>query len=180
MDIEDRSTRLAITFRSVMQAIAKPGRIETLTGEVPPAPLSVAAGAVLLTLADHDTPIHLAGKVECPDVESWIRFHCGAPIVGRSECMFAVGRWDDLAPLARYPLGSADYPDSSATLIVECAHVEARGVTLTGPGIREASALNLPERAAFQANHARFPCGLDFLFTAGDRVAALPRSTKIH
>jgi alpha-D-ribose 1-methylphosphonate 5-triphosphate synthase subunit PhnH len=42
------------------------------------------------------------------------------------------------------------------------------------------AALSLPEVAAFQANARAFPLGLDFLFTCGDRLAALPRSTRVE
>jgi alpha-D-ribose 1-methylphosphonate 5-triphosphate synthase subunit PhnH len=76
-------------------------------------------------------------------------------------------------------LGTAEYPDRSATLIVECESLEAAGARLTGPGIRGEARLDLPETEAFFANARRFPLGLDFYFTAGDRVAALPRSTKV-
>ena len=40
--------------------------------------------------------------------------------------------------------------------------------------------LNLPDTAAFRANRALFPLGLDFCFTAAERLAALPRSTKVE
>ena len=42
-----------------------------------------------------------------------------------------------------------------------------------------APALSLPEVPAFQANSAMFPLGLDFIFTCGDRLAALPRTTEV-
>ena len=42
----------ARAFRAALNALARPGRIEMLAGAVPPAPLSVAAGTLLLTLAD--------------------------------------------------------------------------------------------------------------------------------
>lgn len=170
----------AHAFRAVMRAMARPGTIEAVTGATPPAPLSVAAGTVLLTLCDPETPVHLAGDVDCEAVRDWITFHTGAPLVARSEAMFAIGRWDALAPLGDYPVGTPEYPDRSATLIVEMARLEASGARLTGPGIADTAALSLPEVAAFQANARAFPLGLDFLFTCGDRVAALPRSTRVE
>jgi len=93
--------------------------------------------------------------------------------------MFAVGKWDALAPLAVYPLGTSEYPDRSATLIVECSELAASGATLTGPGIEETATLSLPELEAFQANRTLFPLGLDFILTCGERLAALPRSTEV-
>ncbi len=48
-------------FRSALNAMARPGQIEAVSGIAPPSPLSAAAGALLLTLADHETPVFLAG-----------------------------------------------------------------------------------------------------------------------
>jgi alpha-D-ribose 1-methylphosphonate 5-triphosphate synthase subunit PhnH len=39
--------------------------------------------------------------------------------------------------------------------------------------------LDLPETQAFQRNATLFPLGFDCLFTSGNRLAALPRSTRI-
>ncbi|WP_208350286.1 phosphonate C-P lyase system protein PhnH [Pseudaestuariivita rosea] len=170
----------AHVFRGVMNAMARPGKIETIQGVVaPPAPLSPAAGAALLTLCDPDTPIHLAGSFDTTDLRTWISFHTGAPFAGPNDCVFALGHWDDLGPLSSYPIGTPAYPDRSATLIVETDNLTNDGQRLTGPGIKGAANLKLPETTAFQKNHAQFPLGLDFIFTCGDRLAALPRSTEV-
>lgn len=168
----------ADAFRAIMQAMAHPGTICDVAGAVPPAPLSVAAGTVLMTLCDPDTGIHLTGDFDTATVRDWITFHTGAPVVDAKDAAFVVGAWDalDLAPL---PTGTPEYPDRSATVIVEMSVLETTGATLRGPGIKETAALNLPERAAFQANAALFPLGLDFMFTCGAQIAALPRSTKV-
>ena len=169
----------AHAFRSVMDAMARPGTIQQIEGAEPPAPLSRAAGCVLLTLCDADTPVHLAGAADHADVRAWLAFHTGAPLTGPATCMFAVGAWDDLVPLSSYPVGTAEYPDRSATLIVECPDLAEAGATLRGPGIKSDAALSLPEIAPFQQNHALFPLGLDFILTSGSRLAALPRSTEV-
>ncbi|MDT8344946.1 MAG: phosphonate C-P lyase system protein PhnH [Thermohalobaculum sp.] len=166
-------------FRALMNAMARPGRIERLAGARPPAPLSVAAGTLLLTLCDQDTPLCLTGRVDCDDVRVWVAFHTGAPLAGPADCAFAIGRWEDLAPLSAYPCGTPDYPDRSATLVIETDALAPQGAVLSGPGIRTTAALALPDKAAFQANHARFPLGLDAFFTCGAQVAALPRSTTV-
>ena len=93
--------------------------------------------------------------------------------------MIAIGDWAALAPLSAYPIGTSAYPDRSATLIVERPALSVEGARLTGPGIKDAASLSLPETQAFQANHAQFPLGLDFIFTSADRLAALPRSTEV-
>ncbi len=170
----------AHAFRSVMEAMARPGTIHEISGAKPPVPLSPAAGCVLLTLCDTETPVHLAGDADCDDVRGWLAFHTGAPLVGPSHCMFGVGTWEALGPLSSYPVGSSEYPDRSATLIVERAQLGNSGATLTGPGIKDQAALSLPEVQAFQENRRMFPLGLDFIFTHGSRLAALPRTTEVR
>lgn len=169
----------AHAFRSTMEAMARPGQIQHISGAEPPMPLSIAAGSVLLTLCDADTPIYLASDVDCDDVRTWLAFHMGAPMTGPSHAMFAVGGWDALLPLSSYPVGTSEYPDRSATLIVECTELVAAGPTLRGPGIKSHAALSLPDVTPFQDNRALFPLGLDFIFTSGARLAALPRSTEV-
>lgn len=175
----DAPVQSAHAFRAVMNALARPGRIETLAGAAPPAPLSPAAGAVILTLCDGETPVHLAGACDCLEVRDWITFHTGVPFATPETCAFAIGRWEALMPLARFRIGTPEYPDRAATLIVEVEQLAPDGATLEGPGIAGQSSLSLPEIAAFQANASQFPLGLDFFFTSGARIAGLPRSTKV-
>lgn len=175
----DAPVAAAHAFRAAMEAMARPGTIVTLTGAAPPAPLSVAASALILTLCDPETPVWLASSHDVAAVRDWIAFHTGAPIVTPDRAMFAVGDWAGAQPLDRFPIGTPDYPDRSATLIVEMPALTATGARLTGPGIRDAAMLSLPETAAFRANAALFPLGLDFYFTCGDHAAALPRTTRI-
>ena len=175
----DTATQSAHAFRIIREVMARPGTIQNIAGAAPPAPLSPAMGAVLLTLCDAETPVYLAGDLDCDMVRSWLSFHTGAPFVGPTHCMFAIGTWDALAPLAVYPIGTSEYPDRSATLIVECSELTASGATLKGPGIKDQAALSLPEVEAFQANQMLFPLRLDFILTCGERLAALPRSTEV-
>lgn len=170
----------ARAFRAALNALARPGRVETLAGGTAPAPVSAAAATLLLTLCDAETPLHLAGAQDTDAVRAWIAFHIGAPLVAPGQAMFALGHWDALAPLDRFAIGTPDYPDRSATLIVEMDGLGPEGPRLSGPGIETQTRLSLPEVAAFRANRALFPLGLDFYFTAGDRIAGLPRTTHVE
>lgn len=176
----DAPQQAASAFRAALNAMARPGVIETVAGGEAPAPVSQAAAVLLLTLCDAETPIYLAPGHDTQDVRDWIAFHISAPIATRDNAMFALGGWDALAPLAEFPIGTSEYPDRSTTLIVELESLAAEGAALTGPGIRDRAALNLPEVGAFRANRALFPQGLDFYFTCGDRLAGLPRSTIVE
>jgi alpha-D-ribose 1-methylphosphonate 5-triphosphate synthase subunit PhnH len=176
----DAPIQSARAFREILEAMARPGTIRRVTGATPPAPLSVAAGVALLTLCDPTTGLHLAGAADCPAVRDWVAFHIGAPLVAAEDADFALGTWEALQPVSRFRIGLPDYPDRSATLIVACDRLVNHGPALTGPGIQIATWLNLPETAAFRANRALFPLGFDCLFTAGDRIAGLPRSTRVE
>jgi alpha-D-ribose 1-methylphosphonate 5-triphosphate synthase subunit PhnH len=171
-------TDSARAFRQIMTAMAQPGTINTVTGAQPPAPLSVAAGVVLLTLCDPETPVFLAGVYDTKDVRAWITFHTGAPFADACDAAFSVGSWSDL-PLHEFAIGTPEYPDRSATLIIETEALTADGTTLRGPGIKETAHLSLPEIQAFQDNALLFPLGRDFIFTSQSDLAALPRTTKV-
>ena len=165
-------------FRAALNVMARPGRIETVAGPMPPAPLSPAAAALLLTLADHETPVWLSGAHDCQPVRDWLAFHAGAGFAGREEAAFAVGVWADLAPLEGYRIGTSQYPDRAVTLIVEMEDLVAAGTALCGPGIEATAMLGLPDETVLDFNAARFPLGIDMFLAAGDRMAALPRSTR--
>jgi alpha-D-ribose 1-methylphosphonate 5-triphosphate synthase subunit PhnH len=170
----------ARAFRAALQAMSRPGRLEAVTGAEPPAPASAAAGALLLTLCDTTTPLYLAPSHDTDALRVWITFHTGAPFTVPEHAMFALGTWDALQPVTRFAVGTSEYPDRSATLIVEVAALTNTGPTLTGPGIEAQAQLSLPETEAFRANRLRFPLGFDTYLTCGDRLAGLPRSTHVE
>ncbi|MEH6647212.1 phosphonate C-P lyase system protein PhnH [Sulfitobacter sp.] len=175
----DKSIDAAHAFRAVMTAMARPGEILDVTGAQPPAPLSVAAGVVLLTLCDPETPVYLATSHDTEVVREWVTFHTGAPFAAAQDAVFALGTWSTL-PLPEFSRGTAEYPDRSATLIVETDELNNKGAVLRGPGIEDQAELSLPETQTFQDNARLFPLGLDFIFTSGARLASLPRSTKVY
>jgi alpha-D-ribose 1-methylphosphonate 5-triphosphate synthase subunit PhnH len=167
-------------FRAILNAMARPGMIVDLATASGPAPISPAAATVLLTLCDRTTPLHLAGEYDSPSLRDWIAFHAASPIVAAEDAVFALGNWAALQPLARFAIGTPEYPDRSATLIVDGHDFGGAVSTLAGPGIRDSAELALPDAPAFTANHALFPLGWDAILTAGTRLAALPRSTEIR
>ena len=176
----DAPVEAAHAFRALLSALSRPGQVVELAGAAPPAPVSPAAGTLLLTLADAETPVHLAGAHDTEEVRAWLAFHTGAPVAGRESAVFAIGTWEALLPLRDYRVGTPDYPDRSATLIVERMEAGGAGAVLTGPGIDGHAQMDLPALEPFRENAARFPLGLDFFFASGARVAALPRSTHVE
>ena len=129
--------------------------------------------------ADRTTPLHLAGDHDNPDLRQWIAFHCGAPVVAAEDAVFALGHWAALIPLDRFAIGTPEYPDRAATLIVDGHDFNAAPSELRGPGIKGRANLALPEAGAFALNHTRFPLGWDAFLCGGEWLAALPRSTEV-
>lgn len=170
-------------FRAVLEAMSRPGRIVVAgTALRPPAPLAPAAAAVLLALADADTPLWSDAGA---DAEAWLRFHCGAPFVaapGDAAFVVACATPPALDALAA---GTEEQPQRGATLLVQVAALEpGAGWRLTGPGIEHEHRLAVTGApagflAAWARNHARFPRGVDVVLCADDRLAALPRSVSI-
>lgn len=176
----DPARQSAHAFRLCLDVLARPGRIATLDLAQSPAPLSVAAGTVALTLLDHTTPVHLAGGLDCAAVRDWLTFHTNAPVVAAADAVFAFGRFEDLIPLESFAIGTPEYPDRAATLVIEVDILDPVGARLTGPGIRDFGCLSLPDTTPFRANHALFPLGFDAFLTCGARIAGLPRSTIVE
>ncbi|WP_380057371.1 phosphonate C-P lyase system protein PhnH [Falsihalocynthiibacter sp. SS001] len=169
----------ALGFRSAMTAMARPGEIQTVSGANGPAPLSIAASVLLLTLCDADTSVFIGEAHDTEAVRAWITFHTSAPFTSRSEAMFAIGAWNDLGSTDEYAIGTDQYPDRSATLIVEMDQLTNTGATLSGPGIEGTARLTVPDLAFSQKNALLYPLGIDLFLTCEDRVAALPRTTKV-
>jgi len=173
-------TDSARAFRAILDALARPGTIRRVEGAAPPAPLSPAAGAVALTLLDGTTPVHLAGDHDTRALRDWLTFHTGAPLVDAGGASFAFGTWEALLPLDRFAIGTPDYPDRAATLVIDLPDLRPAGATLQGPGIKGEAFLSLPDTAPFIANRALFPLGFDAFLTCGHRIAGLPRSTIVR
>ncbi len=175
-------------FRAVLEAMASPGTIAHVAVRPADAPTALpsAAAAALLALVDHETSVRLPARLAGDSAGRWLAFHTGAPMTAEPrDARFAVldGR-EDVA-LAAFDPGEDRYPDRSATVLVLCEALEGGPVViLSGPGIeitKQVAPTGL--RAGFwdeaAANSARFPLGVDFLFIAGERLFALPRSTSV-
>lgn len=152
----------------------------------PPRKLHPAAAAACLALADGDTPIWI-GK-ECPaDVQTFLRFHSGAPVTSnKQDATFAVILdGSDLPDLTQFNPGELEYPDRSTTLIIQVDTIDiGAGVQLTGPGINgdmrlTVSGLHSDFWHAMQWNNRRFPLGFDVILATKTEIVSLPRSVQV-
>ncbi|MDD2877937.1 MAG: phosphonate C-P lyase system protein PhnH [Acidiphilium sp.] len=169
-------------FRAILQAMSHPGLIITLDINLtPPAPLSVATAAALLTLVD--ATVRVAMPENTGAGVDWLVFHTGARIAAAAEADFIVAS----APpsLANLYPGTDEEPEAGATLILELPGFGCGPLfRLTGPGIESNIMLQAPLDAAFIAdwrmNDALAPRGIDLLLCAGASIVGLPRSVTIE
>ncbi len=177
-------------FRSLMNALARPGTIEAFAPKLlPPAPLPAGIGSLALALADHEAPLWLDAELAASDeVSAYLRFHTGAKIVADpAAATFAlVADFARMPPLASFALGTDEYPDRSTTIIAAVDAIDADGpLELAGPGIATTARIGVaPWRdgltAELAANRALFPRGVDLVLVAPRRLAALPRTTRVR
>ena len=182
-------------FRAALQAMARPGTLQVLPApEAHPPVLFSATASLLLALCDPDTPVWLAPNFA--GAAAYLRFHTGCPVTAeRSEADFAlIEGIDGIGSIDDFRSGSEDYPDRSATLIVQVAHLRtkletdsASGIrlSLSGPGVDGSARLAIGGAGHefigyWRTRRSLFPRGNDLFLVCGDSLAAIPRSTSME
>lgn len=172
-------------FRAMLQALARPGRIQGIGATIAGVPLGGAMSRLLLALADEDTPVWW--QRPDPELVQWLRFHTGAAHARTpGEAAFAaITDSIEMPALDAFAPGTLASPEFSSTLLIQVRSLRTGPlVHATGPGIREREALRvagLPDAfwARWDENHAAFPQGVDVVFTCDDEALGLPRTTKV-
>lgn len=173
-------------FRRVLSAISKPGEIHPAKTDVEsPEGLHPAAAAVLLALLDQDTRLWLSPAFDSGVAGAYLRFHTGCILTDNPlTADFVLARPGDLPRLSDLSLGSEEYPERSATVVLQVDELSNDdGWRLSGPGIDGQAMLNVAGLdasflPAWRESQLHFPRGVDLIFTSADRLAAMPRTTR--
>ena len=178
----------AVSFRTILDAMARPGDVKSLPVTAPvPAPFNAAAICVALSLLDPDTPYWLAPDLRNDRIIGHFSFHTGAPFEADiHKAQFAFFPVADLARVMKdLSIGTDEYPDRSATAIALVPGFDsAGGVRLAGPGIETTcdfapGGMTTDAWNALERNAMLFPLGVDTIFAGPDSLAAVPRSTRL-
>ena len=182
----DPVSQSQLVFRRLLDAMARPGTVETVTLDIEgPETLDLAATAIALALVDFETPLYLSPALSNEADETYLKFHCGTRIVTETkDAAFAILDGAPEDPGA-FNTGTEEYPELGATLIIQVEALTASGpLTLTGPGIKDSATLGLPDVPVsfWQARtklQRYFPRGIDLVFVSGAEMVAVPRTTNV-
>ena len=170
-------------YRTILRAMSEPGRaVEIQNGLQAPAPLSPAGAAILLTLADASTLVHLVSP--SPAAWLWLEYHCAA---SRS----ALDQADFIHAVHQPPLTGPAGPDASnssgsrATLILETGEFPRQHpFYLSGAGAAARQPIMLPidqrTLTEWRANQNRSGREIDILLCVGRKIIGLPRNLRIE
>lgn len=172
-------------FRRILKAMSEPGVMVSLPSLPAWGTTSVAATAVLMTLVDRETPLYLDPTLSDEALLANLRFHTGAPVTGETDAPFALLHGKSAPGLHHFSPGDNFSPEKSTTIIIEVPGLNG-GLTLrlNGPGLMETRAIapQLPESVLryLRERPHRFPQGIDLIFTCGENMMALPRTTYVE
>jgi alpha-D-ribose 1-methylphosphonate 5-triphosphate synthase subunit PhnH len=179
-----RAAREQATFRVLLNAMARPGSIDTV-------PLHengsehAAALSVIESLVDHEVTFGVLPE-RAPLIDAVLR-QTGSRLAAAEEADYLLCEGDSLIQaLDLAKEGSLEYPDKGATLICRVSRIATGGIlALAGPGIRDVTYLTidgLEDEAVerFRECNSQPPVGTDIVFVAPEgRVACINRYTRL-
>jgi alpha-D-ribose 1-methylphosphonate 5-triphosphate synthase subunit PhnH len=180
-------------FRVLLTALTHPGDICRLPAASPSTETEMIK-AVSRTLLDHEVTFALAGKphplFSAEDILRWTQSR-NVP-AAEADFLFITGP-DGHADIARLQRGSAQMPDTGATVIFLLSlsarnKAEHADLTVSGPGISPPGHRRLPSMAlskeeihAIQEANGEFPMGIDcFFLDLEGTIMGLPRSVTLQ
>lgn len=183
-----RETQL--TFRVLLDTMARPGAIRQLPVAAEGAPVNPWLVATLLTILDHEVGLAVDTFPGAASIERYVRQRTAARPATLEQADFVVTSWETLdasLPL-RLRQGTLEYPNDSATLLILVPPLGSEAglrLDLAGPGVPTGHAAwigGLPAALfAVRDAVAEYPCGIDLLLIdPSGQIVALPRSTAIQ
>lgn len=183
--VSDRSIWSAATqqriFRQLMNAFSYPGRIYDLHELQQESCDEDLLIGILATLLDSTTS--LSDPTGMLQADDWSRLQAVHAEAENAEIIVYPGA----APVDIQPcLGTLENPDQGATLILRVSSLgKGRNLDISGPGVVGkislfSEGLNPSWLSMHKQWNAQFPLGVDYLLLDQSKIAALPRTTRIH
>lgn len=187
------------TFRALLEALSRPGKICLLPDRVyrsPPRGFCPPALSILKTLCDHRVSFSLVSGNRTAELSRYLEVNLATPLgdVEKADYVIFDGVTFD-EDFMRMKRGTPEFPENSATALVCVARLdEGAAETETaschlrcaGPGVKDAAFLTVTgldpryNEARARTNNVS-PLGIDlFLVDPGGRVAGIPRTTFVE
>ncbi len=182
-------------FRTIFDAMARPGKVNPLEAVAISPPEGFSRGATLIAFAllNSDVTYHLAQ--DCAEIEFYLRGNTGVRPSAADQADFIFGSpATTQALIERAKEGDPMYPETSASFVITVEQLGnapfegSLSLKLEGPGIDGEKLLCVAGLSPawvheLKVKNSEFPLGVDILFTAdhpeASVVACLPRTSKI-
>lgn len=188
---KDQVYSLHRVYRKVLDAMARPGTIQSLSEEAAMIRLDLgclpAAQCLIQLLLDADTTFCAFSADEALERKISQLTYC--PICPMEKAAYVLLTKSVAAALPsvmeQVSGGTLEDPQLGATLIVECSALKSGGeLVLKGPGIRDVTRCQIETRAGWiearAEKNAEFPLGVDLIFVDPQgQILCLPRTTQI-
>jgi alpha-D-ribose 1-methylphosphonate 5-triphosphate synthase subunit PhnH len=182
-------------FRGLLDSMAHPGQIRDLDCQplAPPDGLDPAGAATALALLNRDCSFAAYGYSEA--VIDYLRQNTRSPVArSGSEAEYLLFARDsvDLVVLASADTGDPAYPETGATVLIQVEALDSGGlgagaltVTLQGPGVDgsirfQMSGVSSAVLGILREKNDEYPLGVDTIFTCGERLVSMPRSSRLR
>lgn len=179
------------TFRSLLDAMSKPGKTVSLK-HTDPSGKNAYAEILLIatTLMDHETSFCCMGSYSQGLVEQIYSLTKSRVAEDFMADFIVITGGSSNHQVAKAKIGTPEYPDEGATLIFQAngfdASPEALHLSISGPGIKDRKSVYLEgidhsDIETIRDINRSYPQGVDCIFTSSKSdVICLPRSTRIE
>ncbi len=182
-------------FRVIMDAMARPGKINQFSHNTihPPEKLNTASALIGFALLNRDVGFHCKELSE--EVETYLRINTDAPLVALNDAdfIFLEGNSSRVADsLQHVKTGNIKYPEQSATLIIQVAELssteigESPVLILRGPGIASEQFVHVSHLHSsiveiLKILNDAYPLGVDvFITDSQGKFIGIPRTTQMQ
>jgi alpha-D-ribose 1-methylphosphonate 5-triphosphate synthase subunit PhnH len=186
MHVYKKVIRAQKTFRTLLQAMSRPGRVYVLD-----TPGEKGLLLVLQTLIDHEVTFSVISAEQMRLNQEIVKATGSRAVTLEDADFVIVPSGDSEGKVLRAKRGSLEYPHSGATMVYQVESLENKtngtpNCRLRGPGIdNEISAcihgLNKKELMHLQESNSEYPLGVDSIFMdKAGRVMCIPRSSSLE
>ena len=172
------------TWRSIIDAMANPGRLVTIhENPYAPAVFNPASAATCLTLLADETPVWTDLSWQNPAI-SWLQFCCDSSVVSE-PCManFAiVTRPASMPPLDYFRVARFEYLEIATTVVIQVDDILPRADNkysdISFDNFTQLELKGVPDNfwQQWQKLCQKYPLGIDIFFTCEDVLMSLPKN----